>query len=109
MSFFLTMHPKPSHLKKREKRHKNFWHQFLEKTVFAVAIIAPLTTLPQIIKIISTKTAAGVSLLTWTIYTLVTIPWIIYGIVHKEKPIIVSYVLWLILNTLVVIAILLYG
>lgn len=82
---------------------------FLDKLTFIVGVIGPFTVLPQIYSIFSTKSAAGVSLVTWTLIFIVTFPWILYGVAHKEKNIIVSFILWEVVNLTVVIGVLLYG
>jgi uncharacterized protein with PQ loop repeat len=82
---------------------------FLDKLTFVVGVIGPFTVLPQIYSIYSTKSAVGVSLATWALIFIVTFPWILYGIAHKEKSIIVSFILWEVVNLAVVIGVLLYG
>jgi len=82
---------------------------FLDKLTFIVGIIGPFTVLPQIYTIFSTKTAAGVSLLSWVLIFIVTFPWILYGMAHKDKNIIVCFILWEIANLGVVIGVLMYG
>lgn len=81
---------------------------FLDKLTFVVGVIGPFTVLPQIYSIFSSKSAAGVSLATWTLIFIVTFPWILYGIAHKEKSIIVSFALWEVVNLLVVVGVLTY-
>jgi len=83
--------------------------RFLDRVVYAVGVLGPLFTLPQIIKIYSTHSAAGVSIFSWGAFALFDIPWIIYGIVHKERPIVVTYTLWLIFNSVVVVGVLIYS
>jgi uncharacterized protein with PQ loop repeat len=82
--------------------HPNPWVRFLDRFLLVVAIVSPLVTAPQIYSIIASGSAAGVSRLTWSCFALFNIPWLVYGIVHKEKPIIVAYILWLIVNSAVV-------
>tara|TARA_Y100000310_G_scaffold345539_1_gene466243 strand:- start:13420 stop:13755 length:336 start_codon:yes stop_codon:yes gene_type:complete len=102
------------HQRKRKKENvhpypsKDKWIYLLDKFLIFVAVLAPLMTLPQILRIIQEQSAAGVSLLTWILFTLFTITWILYGIVHKEKPIIISYVLWFLADLAVVILALMY-
>lgn len=72
-------------------------------------ILGPLITLPQIFKIFALQDATGVSLLTWGMYLVLDIPWIVYGVVHRSRPILITYVLWLIMNALVCTGIVLYG
>lgn len=81
---------------------------FLDKLTFIVGIIGPFTVLPQIYSIFSSHSASGVSLTTWVLIFVVTFPWILYGIVHKEVSIIVSFILWEVMNLAVVIGVLIY-
>jgi len=92
-----------------KKQQKSRYIAFLDKLTFVVGVIGPFTVLPQIYSIFSTKSAAGVSLATWLLIFIVTFPWILYGLAHKEKSIIVSFILWEIVNLGVVIGVLLYG
>jgi uncharacterized protein with PQ loop repeat len=81
---------------------------FLDKLTFIVGVIGPFTVFPQIYTIFTTKSATGVSLATWALIFIVTFPWILYGIAHKEKSIIVSFILWEVVNLAVVVGVLLY-
>ena len=92
-----------------KRRRKSKYIVFLDKLTFIVGVIGPFTVIPQIYEIFTTQTAANVSLVTWLLIFIVTFPWILYGIAHKEKSIIVSFILWEIANLLVVIGVLLYG
>ncbi len=89
--------------------HPNKWIRFLDNFLVVIAVIGPLLTLPQIYKILTQKTAEGISLLTWGCYAFFNIPWLIYGVVHREKPIIVAYVGWFIVNCSVLIAAIIYS
>jgi len=93
-------------IKKEEQLTKT---KFLDKLVLIIALIWPVFELPQLIKIFAEKTAAGVSLMTWSFFVIFSIPWLIYGIVHKEKPIIILYLLWIIIDSSIVVGILLYS
>ncbi len=86
-----------------------FWIDFLDKSLVFIAIIGPLTTFPQIWKIFSLKSAAGISILSWGSWAILDLPWILYGFIHKDKPIIVAYILWFITNLVVVIGAILYS
>jgi uncharacterized protein with PQ loop repeat len=92
----------------RKQRHSTYI-VFLDKLTFIAGVVGPFTVLPQIYTIFTTHSAAGVSLTTWFLIFIVTFPWILYGIAHKEKSIIVSFILWEIVNLTVVIGVLLYG
>jgi len=97
----------------KEKKLRNYPSnskgvRFLDKIMLLIAVAAPIMTIPQITKIYLLKNAAGVSTITWGAYILLNVPWLIYGFVHKEKPIIISTILWLIINTLVLVGALIY-
>lgn len=82
---------------------------FLDKVTFVVGIIGPFTVLPQIYTIFSTQNAHGVSLMTWLLMFVVMLPWIFYGIAHRDKTIISSFILWEVVNATVVAGVLLYS
>ena len=81
----------------------------LDRVIYAVGVIGPLMTIPQLVRIYSLRDASGVSALTWGAYALFDLPWIVYGIVHDERPITFSYVLWFFFNSAVFIGAVLYG
>jgi len=64
-------------------------------------------TIPQIMDI-WTKKSLAVNEITWGSYMLFAAVWLYYGIVHKEKPIIISNLLWIIAEGLVVLGAMLY-
>ncbi|MDE2026010.1 MAG: hypothetical protein KGJ07_05935 [Patescibacteria group bacterium] len=77
----------------------------IDYLVYAISFIGPLTTFPQLYGIWIEKNVAGVSFLTWTGYVSLAAIWLAYGIVHKEKPIIISNALWMVAESLVVLGI----
>ena len=81
----------------------------LDKYFWIIALAGPLFTLPQVWKIYLTRTAAGVSLTTWSAYALLNIAWLAYGIKHQERMIILNNLFWLIVNSAVAIGVILYG
>lgn len=106
---FYHLHRRKRIYQKLEKYpHPNKGIRALDRLVLILAFIMPIVELPQLIKIFAEKTAEGVSLSTWSFFVLCGIPWLIYGIVHKEKPIVILYLLWIIIDSAIVIGILLY-
>ena len=81
---------------------------FLDRLTVLVGVVGPLTTLPQIIQIFSTHDATGVSGLSWSMFALFDIPFIFYGLVHKDKVIITTYLCWFVANFTVVLGAVLY-
>lgn len=92
-----------------KRRYNNKFKELLDKAVLIIAFLAPLIELPQLIEIYTKKSAENVSVITWSLFVVFGIPWLIYGIMHKEKPIIILYTLWIIVDAAIVSGILLYG
>ena len=83
--------------------------RFLDISATAAGIIGPLMTVPQLLKIYVDHQAAGLSVVSWSAWALLDIPFIIYGIVHKDRVIIITYTGWLILNSAVAVGAIIYG
>ncbi len=97
------------HKSRRQTKADTSYLVLLDRVTFIAGVVGPFTVLPQIYSIFSTHNAAGVSLTTWALIFIVTFPWILYGIAHRDKSIIVSFMLWEIANLMVVVGVLLYG
>lgn len=82
--------------------------KLFERFMLVFATVEPIATVPQIIQIWSSKNDSGVSLVTWLFYTLTSTVWLFYGFKIKDKPIIVSGILWVASQALVVIGILIH-
>lgn len=82
---------------------------FLDKVTLVAGVVGPFTVLPQTYSIFSTQSAGGVSFSTWLSIFIVTLPWVFYGLAHKDKTIIISFTMWEIANFSVVLGIFLYG
>ena len=95
--------------KKEPYPHPEPWKRFLDKLVYVVGIVGPLSAIPQILKIWIEKVATGVSSITWAFYLMGSIIMLFYAITHKEKPLIIMYSSWIIINTIIFIGILIYS
>jgi uncharacterized protein with PQ loop repeat len=83
--------------------------KLVDRATLIVAILEPLITIPQVITIFANKTAAGVSLTTWIGYELLTLVWLWYAIVHKDRLIFLYQGLFFVIQTGVIIGGLMYG
>ncbi len=54
------------------------------------------------------KNVAGVAVSSWFFFGVVDILWLVYGVIHKEPPIVISNLIMGILNFTVVFGVLLY-
>ena len=105
------------HISKRKRiheKHEPYPHpkkmiRWLDKIVLFIAIVGPIANIPQIMKIYVENNISGLSPITWISYLLMAIPWLVYGFVHKEKPIITTYILWSITNLIIVIGIFIHS
>ena len=104
-----------AHIRKRiYQKHEPFPHpkkfkRFMDKAIFFVGMIGPIMTVPQILKIWIDHLASGVSIVTWSTYIITGAFWLLYGIAHKEKPIILTNIAWIISEFLIVLGLLIYS
>ena len=113
----------PSHSKGRHhyeirrrihEKHEPFPHpdktkRIIDRVIYIVAFLGPLMNLPQLIKIWMLQDATGVSLVSWVGFAVLSVVWLIYGVAHNEKPIILMNFLLLIVQIVITIGIFTYG
>jgi len=105
------------HLHKRKRVHQKLepyphpdkTKRFVDRLVYISVFLGPIMTVPQVMTIWIEQNASGVSLVSWIAYTLISIPWFVYGILHKDSPITISSILWVVLGVPIIIGIYLYG
>lgn len=106
-----------NHLHKRKRIYKNFeeypspnkFKRFFDYFIYIIAILSPFISVPQVYAIWYFRNISGVSLLTWSGILFGGIFWLIYGFIHKEKPIIITNTLGIIFSLLIVYGILKFG
>ena len=74
-------------------------------------IVSPLATLPQISKLYFTHSqhASGQSLVTWSIFSVAALLWVVYGLLNRKAAIYVGNIIGLVMNLLMVNGILLHA
>jgi len=87
------------------KKHKR---SAFDNFIYVFAFTTPLFELPQLISVIEAKSAQNVSLITWSYLAISSFAWLIYGIHKKMKPLIVSYILYVLVEFSIVIAIIIF-
>ncbi len=80
-------------------------NSLMDKIIYIVGSFGILIFLPQLIKVWSQGSITGVSLLSWLGMFVASTFWLLYGVVHKAKPIIFVNVLAASIQLLVVIGI----
>lgn len=81
----------------------------LDRIMMVAAFVHPLTASPQVYQIYATQDAEGVSLMTWLGFMVLGMVFLTYALVHKIKPMIVTQILWYVVDTLIVVGVVLYG
>lgn len=87
-------------MEKCEKKHFMTLSRF-DHMMIGIAILYPLTMIPQIMKIFAEQDAGSISGLTFGLKLIFVIPWFTYGVWHKSIPIINSNILWFIVYSVV--------
>ena len=87
---------------------RSAWKRFLDRLMYSVGVLAPLALMPQVISIYVDHEKQGVSLETWVLLAVFNVLWVVYGIVHKDKPIIITHTLFTILDVSIVAGVLLF-
>ncbi len=83
--------------------------KWLENLVGVISVIYPLSAIPQILEIWVHKNVEGVSLLTWSLFLMLTIPLIIYSIVKKERKLTMMWSFWSLGYLAIILGLILYG
>jgi len=92
--------------KRNNNKNKNKKLFLIDSLAYVSAIIGPFMTLPQLYGIWVQKNVAGVSVISWSGFAFFNMIFIIYGIMNKEKLIIMNNSIWFIVQVFVVIGIL---
>lgn len=88
---------------------EKFWIRFLDKLLMIIAVVSPMMAIPQVYEVYGLHAVAGLSFISWASWALFNLPWIAYGFVHKQRPIIIMYILWFLMNASIAVGILLYS
>lgn len=93
------------HLKKRQYG-KNFKRTFVDRMVYVAGPMIPIAIIPQAYSVWFQGKAEGAIIHTWAILSVASLSMATYAIVHREKPLIMTYIPLFLLELSVVIGIL---
>jgi len=99
-----TKNQKPK-ISLQNKEHK----YIIDRVVMVTGLMGPIASIPQAVEIFSMQDAQGVSLITWSFFVLANIAMLIYGLVHRIQPLIISNLAWVAIELVVVAGILMYA
>ncbi len=94
------------HQQSEKYPHPNKFKNFIDKLIYIVGFIWPIMTVPQLATIWIDQNSSGVSLISWTTYLLTSTVWVIYWILHRDRVIIITFSIWIIMDILIVVWIL---
>lgn len=89
--------------------HPDRQKRIADKMVYLASILTPVMTLPQVYNVWINGNVKGISVIAWGFYAIASAIWLWYGILHKEKPLIVLNAFMFVLNSLVAIGAIIYG
>ncbi|MBL7045666.1 MAG: hypothetical protein ISR99_01375 [Parcubacteria group bacterium] len=99
----------PQNLNECEKEKKYKKRKFADSAMVVIGVVASLSSIPQVLKIIETGTVAGLSFATQAIALTTVIAWFSYGIYIKNKPLIITTGISTIVLFIVIIQMLYYA
>ena len=86
------------------KKHDS---KVLDRLTYMSGVLLPLLTLPQAYTVLIDKETAGVSLFTWGFYLVSSSLFAVFGIIHKERLLIITYLPFTIIEAAIVTGLLL--
>lgn len=86
------------------------WLKPFESAMVVIGIAGPFATLPRLIKLFFTHSqhAPGQSLVTWSLYAVLSLLWFAYGLIEKKPALYLGNGISLVMNLLMVVGIMIY-
>lgn len=73
----------------------------IDRVAIVASFMYPLTGVPQVIEVLGGNTA-GISLLSWAGFGLFSAFFVLYGVLHKVRPMIITNTIWFVIDMLVI-------
>lgn len=89
------------------ENNKEF-RRFIDRFIYFVGGFGVAVIIPQVTRIWFYQEVDGVSLTTWAGFFIASVFWLLYGLAHKEKPIIYTNSIVCILDFLIVLGIVIH-
>ncbi|MEK7068704.1 MAG: PQ-loop domain-containing transporter [Patescibacteria group bacterium] len=86
----------------------SLFKRLLDRAIYAAAVATPLALVPQVVQVYMARDASGLSFPTWGLLFGIGLLWLLYGIVHREAPLIVTHTALMMIHVAIIVAILLY-
>lgn len=73
----------------------------IDSLAYFIGVTGNFAVIPQVIKAWQSKTP-GMSVLTWILFVGIGLIWLVYAVIHRQKPLIVAQVVCLLCDSAVV-------
>lgn len=93
----------------RKQLHTKPDKEFFDYIVYFFTVATPLFELPQAYVIYANQSAQDVSFATWAFFLLDNIVWIVYAVKRRVVPLLITTILYLIIETAILVGIVLYA
>lgn len=77
----------------------------LEFMIYFVGLLGTVLALPQAYKIWFLGEIGGALIIPWVALASFTPFWILYGVMHKKRSLVMTYFVWFVVNILIIIGI----
>ncbi|MBU0957374.1 MAG: hypothetical protein KKF56_01040 [Nanoarchaeota archaeon] len=91
-----------------KKEFTSFRKRF-DVLMYVLGILVPLSVLPQLYNIWILQDASGVSIITWSLFLISAFIWLLYGYVHRYKPVIIANLMWIFSEVFIIVGVSIYG
>lgn len=95
--------------KHEKKMSRKPMERFVDSLVYFSTAFGVAANIPQFMEIWVNKKVEGVSLVTWAGFCLGSLFWLLYGVIHREKPIIIANSLFVTVQFLIVAGLVIQG
>ena len=80
----------------------------MDRLIYVAGFAVPLASVPQLLAILIHHSTQSLSVITWGGYCIGSIFWVLYGWVHKEKPIYIPNIFAALIDAAIVVMIFIY-
>ena len=102
----MTYNPQNLHECEKEKEKTDRRRTMIDGAMTIVGLVASVSSVPQVLKIIETGNVAGISLLTQIIGLVAVVAWFSYGFYIKNKPLMITTSVTTVVLSVVIVQIL---
>ncbi len=101
----LKHHAKRTRIIKGMPLVENWATRLMDLIIYPIGFLSMAMAIPQAYSVWVSGSVEGLSLVSWTSWTIFAILWTIYGFVHKNRVLIIIHGGWIFMNGLVALGI----